>query len=191
MSKVRHEIPLKRRRNKETDYSKRLALLKSEKHRLVLRKSNKYVSAQLVKYSRNGDETIVAAFSKELNGFGFKGNKNIPSCYLTGYLLGKRAIAKGVNEAIVDIGIQTPHHKSRLFAIVKGLLDSGMAIPVDVIVLPTEDMYSGKTIENYAKALDKEKLEKRFSEYLKQGLDPKNIVNVFNASKKKIDESKV
>ena len=91
----------------------------------------------------------------------------------------------------MDIGIQTPHHKSRLFAIVKGLLDSGMAIPVDVIVLPTEDMYSGKTIENYAKALDKEKLEKRFSEYLKQGLDPKNIVNVFNASKKKIEESKV
>jgi len=191
MSKVRHEIPLKRRRNKETDYRKRLALLKSEKHRIVIRKSNKYINAQLVKYSTHGDETVVSAFSRELNKLGFVGTKNIPSCYLTGYLLGKKALSKGLKEAIVDIGIQTPQHKSRLFAMVKGILDTGLAVPFDVKALPTENMLSGKTIEDYAKSLDKEKFEKKFSAYLKQGFDPKNMVNAFNTTKKKIDENKV
>ena len=52
-------------------------------------------------------------------------------------------------------------------------------------------MITGKTIEDYAKKLDKEKADKKFSAYLKQGFDPKNMVNAFNAAKKKIDESKV
>jgi large subunit ribosomal protein L18 len=164
--------------------------LKSDKYRLVLRKSNKYVTAQLVKYSETSDQTIVSAFSKELGKFGFIGTKNIPSCYLTGYLLGKRALSKGIKEAIADIGIQTPHHKSRLFATVKGIIDSGLVVPFDAEVLPNENMFTGKTIEEYAKLLG-EKSKEKFSAYVKSGFDPKNMVNLFNAAKKKIDENKV
>lgn len=187
MIKTRHEIPLKRRRLKKTNYSKRLALLKSGKPRIVVRRSNKYIRAQIITYDSSGDKTIASAFSRELNTFGFNGTKNIPSCYLTGYLLGKRSIKAGIKEAIVDFGLQTACHKSRLFALVKGVLDAGLKVPFERETLPSEETISGRAIQNYANSLGAE-YSKRFSECLKKGFDPKNIVKQFNETKAKINE---
>ena len=88
----------------------------------------------MVNIQRNGDETIVAAFSKELNGFGFKIKISHHAIYRI--FNWKKNNYKGVNEAIVDVNIQTPH-KSRLFTMVS------VAIPVDIL-LTTEDIH-GKT----------------------------------------------
>ena len=58
---------LKRRRHEaRTDYRIRLALLKSEKPRLVVRKTNRYIIAQIVESDIAQDKIIVGLTSKSL-----------------------------------------------------------------------------------------------------------------------------
>jgi large subunit ribosomal protein L18 len=145
-----YRMPFRRRREGKTDYRKRLVLLKSKKPRLVIRKSLNYIRAQIIKFSPKGDETLVSAFSKELKKFNWKfACDNLPSSYLTGLLLGKRALKKGINEAIVDIGIYPSTKGSKLYAVVKGALDAGLKINVSEDVLPSEERIKGLHIARY------------------------------------------
>jgi large subunit ribosomal protein L18 len=100
-------MQLKRRRKKKTNYKKRLALLKSEKTRLVIRKSISNISIQFVNFDPKGDKTIVTVISTELKKLGWTKGGNIPAAYLTGLLAGKRAKEKKIQEAILDLGLQT------------------------------------------------------------------------------------
>src|SRR3989344_8275334 len=98
----RYVVKKLRRRECRTDYKQRINMLKSRTLRLVIRKSDKFISAQLVNYADNGDKTLASAHSSELEGLGWKhGAKNTSAAYLTGLLLGRRA---GGKEAILDIG---------------------------------------------------------------------------------------
>ena len=72
---------------------------------------------------------------------------NLPAAYLTGYLAGKRAAKKGVNEAVLDIGLQKPVKGAACFATLKGLLDAGLEIPYGEEILPSEDRLKGKHIK--------------------------------------------
>ena len=101
------KVVFKRRREHKTNYHLRTGLLKSNKPRLVIRKSNKYVIAQIVKSNEAQDFTIAYAISKELKGFGWNyGMKNLPAAYLTGFLVARKAEKQKIKEAIVDIGVQ-------------------------------------------------------------------------------------
>ena len=91
---VLYDVHFRRRRIGVTDYAKRLALLKSNKHRLVARKSNKMVYVQVIEYSADGDNTIASATSADLKEYGFSGKCNTPSGFLTGLLAGKKAVLK-------------------------------------------------------------------------------------------------
>ena len=62
-------IPFRRKKQGKTNYKKRLALLKSGKLRLVVRKSNKHMLAQIVKYGDKGDEVLKSVTSKDLLKF--------------------------------------------------------------------------------------------------------------------------
>ena len=139
-------MPLKRRRKKKTNYRKRLALIKSGKTRLVIRKSLSNISVQFINYKTEGDETIVSAFSTELKKFGWNRTGNLPAAYLTGLLAGKRAKDKKIGEAILDLGLHTPTKGSRLYAALKGVLDSGIKVPCSEDILPSEDRIKGKHI---------------------------------------------
>lgn len=142
-----YEMPFRRRRREKTNYRKRLALLKSKMLRFVVRKSNNHTTCQFVKYNREGDETIATAHSSELAKLGWKGHGgNIPSAYLSGYLCGLKGVKKGVKNALLDIGLATPVHGSRIFAALKGVIDAGISIKHDEKVFPTEDRISGKHI---------------------------------------------
>ncbi len=149
-------IPFKRRRKKKTNYKKRLALLKSGKMRLVIRKSLSNISIQFIKFNPEGDETIVSANSTELKKFGWNRTGNIPAAYLTGLLAGKKAKEKKVEEAVLDLGLQTSTKGSRLYAALKGVLDSGIKVPHSEDVLPSEDRIRGRHIS--------EEIEKKFEE---------------------------
>src|SRR6056297_3703125 len=93
----RYKVPMRRRREARTDYHQRLRLLKSGKPRLVARKSNKHVRAQLVTLGPEGDETHAAAESRDLREFGWEApTGNLPAAYLTGLLAGLRALENGV-----------------------------------------------------------------------------------------------
>lgn len=66
----RYFVQFRRRREGKTDYYKRLKLIVSDKPRMVVRKSNKHITCQLVEAKLEGDNTLVAAHSSELAKYG-------------------------------------------------------------------------------------------------------------------------
>jgi large subunit ribosomal protein L18 len=149
-----YSVKFRRRRLGLTNYARRLGLLKSGKHRLVVRLSNRYVLAQVVKSVDGHDSIVYSVSSKELVKLGWKGSlKNLPSSYLTGLLVGKNC---SVKELILDCGVSKP--SSRVFAVLKGCVDAGKIIPHSEKALPTAERLEGKHInEKLSKDLIKVK----------------------------------
>ncbi|MBI5355237.1 MAG: 50S ribosomal protein L18 [Candidatus Aenigmarchaeota archaeon] len=173
----------RRRRSGKTDYQARLAMLKSGKPRLVVRKTANYIKADVVEFDGIGDKVLATCSSKELEGFGWKGgSKNISAAYLTGLLLSKKA---GGKDVIVDIGLQTSSKGSKLYALTKGAHDGGMALKTSSLS-PTEDRIKGKHIAEYAKKLGDGERSKKFSKYIKSGADPREIEKMFDSVKMNI-----
>jgi len=144
----RFAVKFRRRREGKTDYKQRLAMLKSNKHRIVIRKSNLYITCQLVKPESAGDKTIVTITSRELKKLGWKHScKNLPAAYLTGLMLGKAAKKAKVNEAILDMGLNISVKGSRLYTALKGAIDGGLAVPLNEKILPTEERLKGSHIK--------------------------------------------
>lgn len=174
--KVHH----RRKREGKTNYYKRLNLLKSKEIRLVIRRSSKYMICQLVQYYPSGDKIIMHANSKELEKFGWTYSyKNIPSSYLTGAIIAKKGLEKGIKKAILDIGQLQSVKKSRIYAIVKGAIDSGMKIPCNEEVFPDEKRIKGEHIVNFAK-------EKKNETIFSKQKDITTLTSKFEEVKKKI-----
>lgn len=188
-----YTVAFKRKREGKTHYKKRLKLLTSGKPRLVVRKSLNNIQASIIKYDLKGDIVLVSVHSNELVKLGWKLNRgNIPSAYLVGLLLGKKAKNKGIGEAILDIGLNKSVKGSRLYAVLAGALDAGLNIPYDKEILPSMDRITGQHIAKYALELKKEnaKFTKQFSNWIKNGIDPKKITDYFNETKVKVGSGK-
>ncbi len=148
--KIYKRIKPKRQRKGLTNYYKRLKLIKSELPRLVIRKTNRYIIAQIVASKIGGDQTFLTINSKELSKYNWKNSfKNTPAAYLTGFLLGIKSKKIGINKAILDIGLQKPVKYSRAFAVAKGAIDAGLEIPISEEVIPPEERIKGEHIEKY------------------------------------------
>ncbi|EHP87745.1 50S ribosomal protein L18 [Methanotorris formicicus] len=192
---AKYRVPFRRRREGKTDFRQRLKLLLSEKPRLVARKTLNHIIAQIVLYDEKGDKTVVSAHSRELIKLGYKGHcGNLPSAYLTGLLLGRKAISKGYKEAVLDIGLHRATKGAAIFAVLKGALDAGMEIPYGEEVIPDEDRIRGAHIKAYAELLkneDEEKYKRQFSKYLEKGLKPEELPEHFDEIKEKIMSSEL
>ena len=135
---------LKRRRLEgKTDYGARLSLLKSEKTRVVVRKTNRYIIAQIVESDSAQDKVIVGVSSKDLLNNGWPKEaagslKSLSAAYLTGFLLGVKMKGK-VKEAILDMGMHRNVNNSRVYAVLKGLVESGLNIPHGKEALPSDE----------------------------------------------------
>ena len=165
-------VPFRRRKEKKTNFCKRLAYIKSKLPRATVRISNKFIMVQIIKYMKTGDETIASATSKELSDFGWNtSKKNIPSAYLTGMLCGKRAKEKGENKSILDIGFHSKVKGARIFAAAKGVKDAGIEINISEESMPKEKRIKGKHIS--------EEIEKNFDE------TKKNIIEKVSYNAKK------
>jgi large subunit ribosomal protein L18 len=140
-------VHFRRRLAGRTDYEKRLSHLKSNKVRMIVRKTNKYVVVQFANFDFKGDVVLVSCTSKALLKLGYPGKCNTPSAYLTGMLCAKMAMAKGVKEAILDIGLHTATKGSLVFAALKGAIDAGIAIPHSDEILPSQDRIDGKHLK--------------------------------------------
>ena len=141
----------RRKREKRTDYRRRLKLLLSKKSRLVIRKSLKSITLQMIDYAPEGDKIIVSTNSKALSKLGWTQNTgNTCAAYLTGLVLGKKAKKAGIKEAILDIGFITSTPGSRVYAALKGVIDAGINIPAKKDVLPDEKRIHGEHIISYA-----------------------------------------
>lgn len=139
----------KRRAEQKTNYKKRLSLLVSGKNRLVARKTNLYMHLQYVVHDAKGDVIKFSISSKALKAHGWTANTgNVSACYLTGYLFGKLVASKKLSKELVfDIGLQNAQKKGRLFAALKGAIDSGLNIDANKDVFPDLDRISGKLIK--------------------------------------------
>jgi len=142
MFKLQH----RRRREKKTDFRTRLALLKSGKTRLVVRRRLNNISVQFINFHMNGDKTVASAFSSELKKYGWKfSNGNTPAAYLTGLLAGFRA-RSNIKEAVLDMGLHVSTKGSRIYAALKGVVDAGIFVPHSNDILPTESRIKGSHI---------------------------------------------
>ncbi len=146
MKGPRYHVKPRRRREGKTDYRKRLHMLRSRKMRVVVRKSIKHTKVQFVEYHEGGDKVIASAISKELPvKYQWKySTATTPAAYLTGLLAGKRAAEKGISESILDVGRHPPITGSKVFAVVKGVIDAGITCPYDEGKVPNEErLYGG------------------------------------------------
>jgi large subunit ribosomal protein L18 len=165
-----YRMPLKRRREGKTDYRQRLKLLLSKKPRLVVRKSLKYITAQIVEFSENGDRVIASAYSKNLKKLGWNfACDNLPAAYLTGLMIGKKALEKNINEAVLDIGLHTSTKGNRIYAVVKGALDAGLKVPCNEDMLPGEERIFGQHITKNEKFKNLPEEFKRMKEKIMSG----------------------
>ena len=143
-------IQLRRKREGRTDYNKRLNLLKSGLPRLVIRKSLRNVRAQIVEYHANGDRVLLTVDTHHLlKSYGLKKLRcNSSTAYLVGLLIGKKAVAKKVKQAILDIGLQHPVKNGIIFAALKGAVDAGMQIPHGKDIIPDEKRIKGEHLKD-------------------------------------------
>jgi len=204
----RFQVKYRRRREGKTDYRARRRLVtqdknkyNSPKYRLVVRFSNRDVSAQVI-YSRiNGDYVLTAAYAHELPRYGIKaGLTNYASSYAVGLLLARRLLQKlnlasqykGVADvtgdiynveelpdgprpfyALLDVGLVRTTTGHRVFGVMKGAVDGGLHIP------HTEKRFPGYSKED--KKFDPAELKKRIfgihvADYMKslQESDPES-----------------
>ena len=152
-------LRFKRRRNGETDYRRRMKMLRGGFARAVVRVTNTQTICQLVNYEPTGDivkisidgNTIVEKYGWPIDA----SRKSIPASYISGYAMAKTAIAAGDKEAVLDIGLAASTPGNRVFAALKGMVDAGMEIPYGESVLPDDDRINGSHIDDsIAKAVE-------------------------------------
>jgi large subunit ribosomal protein L18 len=186
-----HILGFRRKRNNLTDYRKRLKTLSSRKPRLVIRRSLRNIQASLTVYSKEGDIVKVSSHTQSLKKFGWTFNTgNLPSAYLTGFLLGKKALISKLDGAILDIGFHKSVKGSKIYAVVAGALDAGLDVSCGKEILPSKERISGNHIFKYAEILKKDepKLKKQFGTYLKNNIAIEDLPKKFEEVKANIEK---
>ena len=182
-----YTVAYRRKREGRTDYKKRIKLLLGNRPRLVVRKSLKHISLQIVEFHPAGDKIVLTAHSRELAKHGWKaGTGNTSAAYLTGLLLAKKAGKK--IECVIDIGQQTSVKGCTLYAAAQGAADGGLQVPFAKEIAPSMNRIRGEQVATYAKQLkaNKDKYQKQFSKYLKANIDPETLPAHFDQTKKAI-----
>jgi large subunit ribosomal protein L5e len=99
----RFQVQFRRRRDGKTDYYARRRLIiqdrnkyNTPKYRMVVRFSNRDITAQIVSAHLEGDRVLCAAYAHELSKYGLPkdvGVTNYAAAYATGLLLARRTLA--------------------------------------------------------------------------------------------------
>lgn len=185
MAKI-FKVGFKRKRKHLTNYKKRLSLVKSDLKRVVIRRSNKHIISQIVKYSEQGDEVLVTAYSNELSKYGWPPRSNRMTAYLTGLLLAKKAASKKLEneEYILDIGLSASVKNSTPFIFAQGCIEGGLKLRSGLS--NDKSLFENQT--KYAKTLkeNKEVYEKTYSAYIKSKITPEELSSLFEKVKSKI-----
>ncbi|MEW6749121.1 MAG: 50S ribosomal protein L18 [Candidatus Micrarchaeota archaeon] len=141
-----YRIYFRRRREGKTNFAKRLALVKSGKTRMVVRRSNSGITIQFVDFEPEGDKTLLTVTGAHLSKqYKWPSKRNVWTAYLAGLMAGKLAQKKGVKEFVLDMGMYTPSKGSVIFAAQKGAADAGLKtlfseekVPGDKIANPPD-----------------------------------------------------
>mgnify|MGYP000004919874 CR=1 FL=1 len=145
-------LSFKRRREGETDYRRRMKLLRGDTPRAVVRISNTQTTCQLIEFNPEGDLVLASVNGKTLvDKYSWPADisrKSVSASYLVGYAMAKNAISAGYENAVLDIGLSASSTGSRVFAALKGMVDAGLDIPHGDQVLPEEDRINGAHIDD-------------------------------------------
>lgn len=133
---------LRRLREEKTNYKKRKLVLMSRRDFVTVQISNENTLVQIHKPELTGDKVVASAHSRFLLQKGWKGSrKNVPAAYLTGYMAGKKALSKGINDVILYSG--TRKYTQRMAAALKGVIDAGLQVPAGENALPKQERING------------------------------------------------
>jgi len=184
----------RRRREGKTDYRLRKKIVISHLPFVAIRVSNKNILLQIIKAETNGDTILGSAQSKQLQKFGWPfTRKSIPASYLCGLMLGLRVKDKIGSRVIVYMGVEPYIIASRAAAAIKGLVDSGLKVEANPKSFPEDEKIRGDHIVSYVKNLrasDLDLYNKRFSNYIREGLNVEEFSNIFEKVRKAIIERK-
>jgi large subunit ribosomal protein L18 len=148
---------------------------------VVVRKTGRNLTMQLVEHGIEGDRTLTSANALELKKLGYKGaTGNTPAAYLTGLLFASRALAAGHSKGVLDLGLNANSRGSRTYAALLGAVEAGLDIPHSREPLPVPARVHGEHIVAYAADNPM-----RFSRY---GIDPKDLPAHIDAVKQHIIE---
>ena len=137
---------LQRIRNEKTNYRKRKSMLMGRRDFISVNITNENTQVQILKPIISGDKVLASAHSRFLLKDGWKGSrKSISAAYLTGYLAGKKAISKGTKNAILYSG--TRKYTQRMAAALKGVVDAGLEVPVNIETFPPENRINGEHLK--------------------------------------------
>jgi len=226
----RFQVKFRRRRQGITDYYARKRLVVQDKnkyntpkYRLIVRFTNKDVTAQIASSKIEGDHILAAAYSHELPRYGVKvGLTNYAAGYATGLLLARRLLTKlnlaeaypgqvkvtgedsTVEEkpdgpkpfrAYLDIGLARTTTGSRVFSVLKGALDGGLAIPHSVRRFAGYDeekkqlnadvlrkyIYGGHVSEymKYLAEEDADAYKRQFAAFVKNGIEASKVEDMY------------
>jgi large subunit ribosomal protein L18 len=127
----------RRRRSGKTNYAKRLALIKSGKTRMVVRRTNSNVIVQFIQFDPIGDKTLLTVSGAHLAKlYKWPAKRNVWTAYLAGLFAGKLAKEKGVKEFVFDMGMHVPSKGAVVFAALKGAVDAGLKASFDKDKVP-------------------------------------------------------
>jgi large subunit ribosomal protein L18 len=108
---------------------------------MVVRRSNRYVSIQFIRFDPKGDKTVLSVNGQKLaKASGYQVKRNVWSAYLCGLLAGKEAQKTGIKEFILDTGMYTASKGNIVFAALKGALDSGLSTKYQEEMVPNDKL---------------------------------------------------
>ncbi len=137
---------LRRLREEKTNYRRRRAMLMGKKDFITVKISNENMLVQIHAPELAGDKVIASAHSRFLLKNGWKGSrKSVSAAYLTGYFAGKKAMDKGVKDAILYSG--TDSYSQRMAAALKGVIDAGLQIPANSETFPSDERINGQHLK--------------------------------------------
>jgi large subunit ribosomal protein L18 len=151
----------KRRLEGKTDYKLRLGLLKSKLPRLVIRKTNRYITAQIVESKVANDFVLIGKNTKDLLGLGWPAEKSgslksKAAAYSLGLVIAKLAKEKKIINVIVDIGMYRNVHKSRVYSVIAGAIAGGLKLNATEKVIPSkEELTTDEKIIKFIEKLNK------------------------------------
>jgi len=193
------------------------------KYRLIVRITNKDFIAQIAYSKIEGDHIVAAAYAHELPKYGVKvGLTNYAAGYATGLLLARRVLTKlnladaykgqvditgdeyHVEEnadgpkpfrAYLDIGVGRTTTGSRIFSVLKGAVDGGLAIPHGVTRFAGYEEDSKKLnaetlrkyifgghVSDYMSFLQEEDADlykKQFKTFVDAGINPEDVETMY------------
>ncbi|MCL4365017.1 50S ribosomal protein L18 [Candidatus Marsarchaeota archaeon] len=189
MNRSTKNVKFRRRRESVTNYKKRFSLVKSGLDRIVVRRSNRRIIGQIVRYSPSGDVVLAHADSTELKAFGWPPRSNRPTAYLTGLLLSRKPAKSGGSGYIMDIGLSSPTTNSVPFVFAKGCIDGGMPVKGSIDIDEKVYNYSNASYAAGVKSKDSAMYQRQYSAYIKGGKEPEALGRLFAETKDRIMKS--